>query len=256
VAIPAPCQTQPKPAPAAHAAPAQKQTFEVASVRLEDPGGKDTNSPKFQGTPTVFPSNVLIIRHTMLQSLICEAYGVDFNRVVGGPDWLDREHYDLYAKIEGDARLTQVEMQPLMQNLLQERFHLKAHREQKIVPGYALVIAKGGPKLQPNKGAPSIWINSADSLKIRNDSVENLAGLISSLSLKQPVVDKTGIHGQYDFDLKFCNVTGPLSDDPRFSSLPNIFTALQEQLGLKLVPQKVPVDFLVIDHADRVPTEN
>ena len=256
-AIPAPGQSRARPAPATLAAPTHPQAFEVASVRLEDPNApaKDTNNPNFQGSPTTFPSNVLIIRHTMLRSLICESYGIDCGNVVGGPDFIDRLHYDLNAKVEGDARLTQEQMQPLMKNLLQERFHLKVHHEQKIVPGYALVIAKGGSKLQPTKGTPSVQFLGGYEFKFQNVSVEYLGKLIG-WEIKQPVVDKTGIQGMFDVDLKFAPEDGPLKDDPRFASLPNIFNAVQEQFGLKLVPQKVPVDYLVIDRVDKIPTED
>lgn len=255
VAIPAPGQTPPKPAAATHTPPAPKQAFEVASVRLEDPSGKDTNSPNFQSSPTKFPSNVVVMRHIMLRSLICQAYGIDCGYVMGGPEFIDRLHYDLNAKVEGDARLTQEQMQPLMQNLLEERFHLKVHREQKIVAGYALVIAKGGSKLQPNKGAPNGGFYGVSEFKFQNVSAEYLAKLIG-WEVNKPVVDKTGIQGTFDVDPKFRPATGPFIDDPRFANLPDIFAAVQEQLGLKLVPQKVTIDTLVVDHVDRIPTEN
>jgi uncharacterized protein (TIGR03435 family) len=147
-------------------------------------------------------------------------------------------------------------MRPLLQNLLEERFHLKTHREQKIVPGYALVVAKSGPKLRPTKGDTFVGNYSGFEIDYKNVSVANFGGAIGAWVVKQPVVDKTGIQGYYDIDLKFAPETGPLAGDPRGTNLPDIFTAMQEQLGLKLVAQKVTVDTLVIDHADRIPTEN
>ena len=259
VAITAFCQSKPQqPAPATQTAPNQKQAFEAASIRIEDPNAppKNTNSPDFPANPTTFPSNLLVMRHFSLISLICESYGIECGNVVGGPDYVRHQiHYDLSARVGGDARLTQEQMQPLMQNLLQERFHLKVHHEQKIVPGYALVIAKGGSKLQPNKGAPYGGFVGGYIIKFQNVSAEYVGKLIG-WQIKQPVVDKTGIQGMFDVELKFAPDDGTLKDDPQFSNLPNIFTALQEQLGLKLVPQKVPVDYLVIDHVDKIPTEN
>jgi len=257
VAITAFCQSKPQqPAPATQPTPLP-QAFEAASIRLEDPRSTmDTNSPAFRVNQTTFPSNRLVLRHTNLQSMIADAYGIDFDKTVGGPDWLGSQHYNVTAKVEGNAMLSMEQMRPLQQALLEERFHLKVHRQQKIVPGYALVIAKGGPKLQPNKGAPFIGINAGNEFKYQNDTVGNFAKAIGYWSLKQQVVDKTGIQGQYDFDLKCRPATGPYIDDPRFANLPDLFTALQEQLGLKLVPEKVPVDTLVIDHVDKIPTEN
>jgi uncharacterized protein (TIGR03435 family) len=96
----------------------------------------------------------------MLKSLIADAYGVPYQNILGGPAWVDSQHYDLAAKVEGDARLTKKQMQPMLQNLLKERLHLVVRSELRIVPGYALVIAKGGSKLKPNKGAPYGGMNA------------------------------------------------------------------------------------------------
>jgi uncharacterized protein (TIGR03435 family) len=241
--------------------------FEVASVRLEDPhdphsSAEFTNNPGFRSKTTDFPSNRLWYRHTNLQSLIGDAFGVDCRYILGGPDWLTRQHYDLNAKAEGSALLTREQMRPLLQNLLEERFHLKARRERKIVPGYALVIAKGGPRLQPNKGAPVFGMEGSFRIKWQNVSVESFARALVN-AVKQPVIDKTGIKGMYDFDLEY-GPHGLASEDPVFANLPerfyanlpDIFTVLREKLGLKLVPEKVAIDTLVIDRVDKVPTEN
>lgn len=242
--------------------PRNAQKFEVASVRLIDPNSNvNTNDPAFRTTPTVFPSNRLTMRFTNLQSLIREAYGVEYQYVVGGPDWLARQHYDLDAKVEGDARLTREQMQPLLKNLLEERFHLKTHHEQKIIPGYALVVAKGGARLQPNKGTPFAGAQGGYIIKFQNVSVADFARYYLAGPVKGPVIDRTGIKGMYDFDLKY----GPHdADDPAwaqipkdlYANLPDLFTVLEEKYGLKLVPEKVTVDTLVIDHVDKVPTEN
>jgi uncharacterized protein (TIGR03435 family) len=256
-------------APQANSSPSPRnvQKFEVASVRLENPHdprstAEYTNNPQFRNTTTVFPSNRLTIRHTGLQSLISDAFGIQYQYILGGPDWLARQHYDLDAKVEGSALLTREQMRPLLRNLLEERFHLKARLDRKIVPGYALVIAKGGPRLQPNKGAPFLGIQGGYTIKWQNVSLEGFARALEH-PVKQPVIDKTGIKGMYDFDLKY-GPHGLASEDPVFANipesayanLPDIFTVLQEKLGLKLVPEKVTIDTLVIDHIDKVPTEN
>ena len=189
------------------------------------------------------------MHHANLGFLIRTAYGFDYHRVSGEPDWIDSQSYDLNAKVEGDALLTREQMQPLLQNLLQERFHLAVHREQKIVPGYALVIAKGGSKLQPNKGAPFHGMIGSNEIRFWNDSIKSFVDILES-PVERPIIDRTGLGGTYDIALKFAT-----ADDPD-SNLPDIFTAVQEQLGLKLVPQKVPVEILVIDHVDKIPTEN
>jgi uncharacterized protein (TIGR03435 family) len=232
----APARSQPAPQPA----------FEAASIRLIDPDAPEPETPPQRPS---FPTNRLTMRHAALVPIICLAYGVDYTRVLGGPDRIDPQTYDLDAKVEGDALLAREQMQPLLQNLLQERFHLVVHREQKIVPGYVLVVAKGGSKLQPNKGAASHGMVGDNQIKFWNESVSAFAVVIAN-QVGRPVVDQTGLTGTYDIALKLA-----LEDDLN-SNLPDLFTALQEQLGLKLVPEKVPVEFLIIDHVDKIPTKN
>jgi uncharacterized protein (TIGR03435 family) len=231
---------------------AATQAFEVASIRLFDPHvGRDNSAPQVQP----FPSKLFVWQRTNLKNLIYTAFGVDYDKILGGPAWVESQEYAISARVEGDALLSQEQMRPLLQNLLEERFHLKGHHEQKIVSGYALVIAKGGSRLQPNKGAPSLRRDAGFELRCQNMPVKVLVQTLTYMAVKRQVVDRTGLEGTYDFDLKYAPDTAAI-DDPRFADHPNIFTAVQEQLGLKLVPQKVPVDTFVIDHADKVPTEN
>ncbi len=232
---------------AAQTASIPKQAFEVASIRPFDPSA----SPSNPGQAQLFPSNRLTARITDVELLISEAFGVAGGEIAGGPDWINTQFYSVDAKVEGDALLTREQMRPLLQNLLEERCHMKFHHEQKPVAGYVLVLAKGGSKLQPTKGGPPRSSASSFELALRNDSVENFAKMIWNWTIKKPIVDGTGLEGRYDFDLKFAPQDGPLRDDPRYSNLPDIFTAVQEQLGLKLVPQEVPVDYLVIDHIEK-----
>lgn len=243
-AIPAPCQTAPQPAPPSQPAATAQTAFEVASVR-ECPKDHDSFS---QGS---FPANRLALHNTTLQIAIAIAFGYDSIRI-SGPDWLNNQCYTIEAKVDGDKQLSRKEMEPLMQNLLQERFHLVTHHETKTLPGYALVIAKGSPKLHASKeGTESHFYILPNGIDMRHASLATLAGALASQGAAGgPVIDKTGIQGEYDITLHYATVGHP------DSNLPDIFTALQEQLGLKLVPQKVPVEILVIDHVDKVPTEN
>jgi uncharacterized protein (TIGR03435 family) len=149
----------------------------------------------------------------------------------------------------------------MLQGLLAERFKLKVHREEKVVPGYALVVAPGGPKmrrvelLQFNTGVVSTGSITARSLPVAQ-IVASAGGAVGV-----PVRDMTGLSGNYEFNLTFT------PEDKMFASAdntstapddrpPSIFTALQEQLGLKLEPRKFPIQFVVVDHVERVPTEN
>lgn len=141
-------------------------------------------------------------------------------------------------------------MQPLLQQLLEQRFHLTIHRESKTVSGYELIIAKGGAKLQPVKEAGNSHAQILpNGLQAWGASMDTLASMLRSPT-KRPVVNKTGISGNYDIKLDYAPINDPNS------TLPDLFTALQEQLGLKLTAQKVPIEMLVIDHVDRTPTEN
>jgi uncharacterized protein (TIGR03435 family) len=259
-AISAPGQAPPMSAAAAHTTQAPKQAFEVASIRVVDPNSKvDHNDPAdASNQPQTFPSNRLTMPFVGMISLICAAYSeIECGHVVGAPPWThtNEMHYDISAKVEGNAMLTKDQMKPMLRTMLEERFHLKVHTEQRIVPGYALIIAKGGSKLQPHKGAPDGGSFGASNFRFQNVSAEYVGKLIG-WELKQPVADKTGIQGMFDVVLKFRPPTGPYTDDPRFENLPTIFDAVQEQLGLKLLPEKVPGDYLVIDHVDKIPTEN
>jgi len=230
------------------------QVFEAATLRLEDPNTKvDYNRPDAPNQSNTFPTNRYTMYHTLLKSVIVTACGVPYNKILGGPDWMDSQHYDLNAKVEGDARVTRQQLQPMLQTLLKERIHLAVHSERRTVSGYALVIAKGGSKLKANTGAPFGGMSLGFEFKFQNAPAAQLATLVES-AVQQPVVDKTGLTGNYDFDLMFTRDDHP--DDMPHPDRGSIFVALQEQLGLKLEPEKVPVDYLVIDHVDKTPVEN
>jgi uncharacterized protein (TIGR03435 family) len=177
------------------------------------------------------------------------AFGLEQNQI-SGPAWIKAQTYDIAAKTEGGVSLTREQMRPLLQQLLAERFKLAFHRETRALPGYALVVAKGGSKLQAAKEgvSPGGYI-LRDGIRDPSATTKMLAGMLA-LSLKQPVVDKTGIQGDYEIKMSFA------PEDATDSTLPSIFTAVQEQLGLKLEEQKVAVEMLVVDQVEKVPTEN
>jgi uncharacterized protein (TIGR03435 family) len=235
----APCQSNARIAPAQTA----PSGFEVASVKPAPP------NDDFMSFTTVYPANRFTAKNINLGILISIAYGVDSNKILGGPDWLDSGRYDIAAKVEGDAGLTREQMQPLLQHLVEQRFHLTAHRDTKELDGYALVVARGAPRLKASKGAPASAYRYENNMVVQNASLQTFAGMLE-LPAGRPVIDKTGIEGAYDFNLKYSTAANP---DP---DLPDLFTSLQQQLGLKLEPQKVPVAILVIDHVDRTPTAN
>jgi uncharacterized protein (TIGR03435 family) len=223
-------------------APTPPSSFEVASVRLIPPsqGGMISVTPP--GSPTFTATNV------NLEILIAMAYGVDSDNI-SGPSWLGSQQYDVTAKVEGNPRLTYEQLRAPLQKLLEERFQLAVHRETKEGSGYALVAAKSGPKLRESKGdSPHAYIIKG-GLRLQNVSLDSLAGSLTRPT-GRPVVNETGIKGNFDITLDYA------PEGATNSEMPSLFTALQEQLGLQLVTRRVPIEVLVIDRVERVPSEN
>ena len=227
------------------AAPSQP-SFETATIKPTanpDPGKGYWNYPG-QGR---FSAHGL-----SLEFLIRMAWDVEANQLTGKPSWLDSDYYDIEAKPEESVTLSPDELKPRLQNLLAERFHLAAHFESRMVRGYALVVAKGGPKLLPTKGSkfPN-WRTdtSTGHLEGLNWSMPYLAQMLQRAT-NVPVADETGLAGSYDVKLRYA------PDTEQDSNLPSLFTALREALGLELRPGQILMQVLVIDHIDRTPVPN
>lgn len=224
--------------------------FEVASVRLMVDRDK---LPMQQRLYHMSPPGAgeFTVRNATLEFLIGWAFSVGgyTQPISGKPDWMRSTYYEIAAKPEGNAGLSYAQLRPLMQQLLQERFHLAYHRAMGNAKGYALVVAKGGAKLTPANGSSDHAYMMAGRLDAAGASTDLIAGLLA-YALDQPVVDRTGLKGKYDFKLNYAPM------EAADSTLPSIFTAAEEQLGLKLEKQMVPVEMFVIDHVDRAPAEN
>jgi uncharacterized protein (TIGR03435 family) len=225
---------------------AAAQSFEVASVRLNV-------SRDERGYYSVAGQNgaKLTVQRMNLLSLIQRAYNVREYQV-SGPDWLKSVKVDIKARLPADTPRT--EMAAALQSLLIERFHMAVHREARELPMYVLTVAKGGAKIKPAadpKGTARIF-QLRGEYKARSESIANLSQMLSR-TLELAVTDMTGLTGRFDFVLDYA----PL--DPRFSDpagARSIFTALQEQLGLKLESRRGPVEVLVIDGMEKTPTKN
>jgi uncharacterized protein (TIGR03435 family) len=256
----------------------QDSRFEVASIRV-DKAGDITKRVRYVQTP-----GALYADNMTLHLLIRDAYGVSGFQIKGGPGWVRSEEFEIEAKVGKsgadqlqrlsveERRLQQREM---LQTLLADRFKLRVHREVKEGSVYALVVAKNGPKLQAvgpddlstGKGKPRISMGGG-KLVFRGLPITPLAGFLSQI-IGRAVVDKTGLTGRYDFTLRWTPDEFNLrasnglegvrqtSDNPSSSesSGPSIFTAIQQQLGLKLKPERGPVEIIVIDHIEQ-PTAN
>lgn len=215
-------------------------SFEVASIRLSTDKSAMTFGPLGTGTYT--------IRGVTLDGLVEQAYRVPYEQI-SGTEKLGSERYDVIAKAEPGVPLTIENLAPRMQRLLAERFKLAVHKESKVFEGYALVAARVGPKLTPTAGGEAAGSIFPDGLRLMSVTLSDFAISLRSLA-GRPVMDRTGIQGRYDFTLRFRRL-----DDPD-STLPSFATALEEQLGLKLEPAKVPLDLVVIDRVEKIPTEN
>jgi uncharacterized protein (TIGR03435 family) len=228
--------------PATSQPTAAPTSFEVASIRP----AKDCTGP-WAISPS--GSRIYTMPKVSMAYLIGVAYGVGDDQIDKNPKWISEECYSVSARATGEGNLPNAQLKVLLQDMLAQRFHLAVHREVRDFSGYALVVAKGGPQLTPSKGVSatgSIWTYG---VKARNISMTSFSSMLKSATGAH-VADKTGLTDKYDIDLSFAPA------DSTDSTLPSIFTAIQEQLGLKLEPQKVPVSMVIIDHVDRFATEN
>ena len=213
------------------------------------------------------------------RTLIVLAYGVGDYQVVGGPTWISSDRYDLQGKAEGDATVQLMEG-PMLQSLLVERFKLAFHGETQQLPVYELTLGSDNTKLQQTKegsctaysmdspaprasteagkpfcGFPHITQSGINrGLDGKGVSMATLAANIAR-SVRRAVIDKTGLTGTYDIHLQWTDA--PLNDiaNPNISDRPGIFTAITEQLGMKLESAKGPVEVIVIDRIER-PSQN
>lgn len=221
--------------------PPAPPAFEVASVRFgPDRDGNTSFSP--------FGGNRYTAINATLEFLVQLAYGVPYEQIAG-VEKLGSGRYDVNVKAEDGVTLTYGQLKPRLQRLLEQRFKLVVHRAMKEFDGYALVIAKGGPKLRPTAGTSEQGVIYPGGLRLMNLPLDGFAGSLRSPA-GRPVVDKTGIHGNYDFSLSYAR------EGDAESPLPSFFTALQEEYGLKLETTKVPLEIVVIDRVEKIPTEN
>jgi uncharacterized protein (TIGR03435 family) len=220
------------------------QRFEVASIKPNTSDNGDSSSKLAPGE--------LFIENVSLQKCIALAYNVSEDRdgAIVAPGWVRETRYDIVAKIPAGSQPEQARV--MLQNLLAERFKLKLHRESRETKIYSLLVVKNGPKLRES---------GLDAQRSVREGPGNLTGSgvpISALAdhlsgpryeLGRQVVDRTGLKGNFDFTLEWTAA----DPDPQGASL---FTALQEQLGLKLEPQESAVEVLVVDSMEKTPSAN
>jgi len=230
--------------------------FEVASVKPANPSATGRITMKEA------PGTITMLNVT-LRDCISQAYDVeDFE--IFGPDWLGSDRYDIVARFTPGASKGRLLL--MRQKLLADRFKLALHREKKVMPVYALVVAKGGLKIHKAEEGENMTRIGRGHMVLRRVSLSLLAEILSS-QMDHPVLDQTDVKGLFDITLDWVpddtqskmGIAGGDRPSRMLSNAPDgpsIFDALQEKLGLKLQTKKEAVEILAVDHAERVPTEN
>ena len=229
------------------------QTFEVATIR---PNRGTKGAGDLRATP-----GTLTIRNLPLHTVIAAAYGLLPHQVVG-PAWLKDERFDIVAKT-GTSAASVDEMLPMLRPVLVERFRLATHRESREMPAYVLTVAKSGAKLEEARQGGDVPFKKANKTAARirapHLTMPQFAEILAR-RLGHPVRDETGLTAAYRISLEWAAETTPRKPDKikpgKDKDRPSIFTAIQEQLGLRLEGRKAAVETLVIDHVRKTPEPN
>jgi uncharacterized protein (TIGR03435 family) len=228
----------------------QALKFEVASVKKVTSGGPPGDIPRnLETSPGHFAMRNVPLRMALLWAFDLKDYEIT------GPDWIkSEERYDIIANAGGPA--TEGQMRQMLQALLVERFQIKAHRETKELPVYVLLPGKGEAKVKAAGADAQSSLGGAGGA-----GAAFIAQPISRFTfmltrrMDRPVLDQTGLKGRYDFTIDLSGL-GFNGRDPEVPGGPSIFTTVQRDLGLKLEARKEPIEILVIDSANKMPTEN
>ena len=229
--------------------------FEVATIK--------PSQPDRQGKGITIRGGKLLTINTTLGDLVTFAYGMHLKQITGAPPWLESEKYDIEAKPEAEGQPNDKQLKTMLQRLITERFKLAFHRDKKELSVYALTVGKAGPKLTKSEGDPNslpgLGFRGLGDLITRNATMADFAGLLQAAVLDRPVLDQTGLAGRFDFGLKWTpdqfQFAGMGMKVPPPSTAadapPELFRAIQEQIGLKLEPTKAQTEVLVIDHVEK-----
>src|SRR5688572_16992313 len=248
-----------------------RPVFDAASIRAVErpvgaflPGSRPTCPLNGCGGPGTGSPERITFTFISLKNLVRAAYDVWSPHHIEAPSWMDTVTFDVVANVPPGATRAQANL--MLQNLLADRFQLKVHRSTRDLPVYALVVARNGPKLKvsvddPNAPRPrgTMWSGGRKRYEFTRRTMADFAETLGS-DVDRPVIDMTGLEGAYDIRLEFAETRptlpaalGPVAPDPQ---APELFTALTEQLGLRLESRRGPVEVLVVDSALRQPTEN
>jgi uncharacterized protein (TIGR03435 family) len=235
--------------------PGPAQPFEVATVKQNKTG--TINGITGRGGQIRPSKGQIAMENVTLWKALGFAYGIgeDKDYAITGPAWLKSERYDIVAKVPAGVAWDQ--MLRMLQATLAERFHLELHRESKDLPIYALVPARDGLKLHAGEPGRSSFRFGAGRIQAQSAPLGAFADRLSQI-LGRPVIDKTGAAGTFDFTLEWSPdqpIANP-GEESASSGGQAIFTALQQQLGMRLEARRGPVDVLVVDRGEKIPVEN
>ena len=247
----------PPPPPKLMAADANP-AFEVATIKPANPDTPGASMLVGRGGGNLFTTT-----NSTANDLITFAYGLHARQVTGGPAWLESEKFDISAKPDqaGVPNLTQ--LRTMVQKMLADRFQLAFHRDKKELSAYVLTVSKTGPKMAKTEGTtgvlPGFGGRGPGNIIVRNATMEEFASFLQSRILERPVVDQTGLTVRYDFTLLWTPDSAqlaalgpnapPVATNP--DAPPDLFAAMQQQLGLKIESAKTPVEVLVIDKVEK-----
>jgi uncharacterized protein (TIGR03435 family) len=235
--------------------------IEVATVKPSKPG-----TP---GKLFTYRGRSVVTINTNMNDLVTFAYGLHTKQIIGAPDWFGTDQFDVDAVPDVEGRPNLKQLRQVIQKLLEDRFKLTFHHEQRELSAYILTVAPAGPKFKTSTAAPNdppgFFFRGLGDLTVRNMNMKEFTEGMQSAVMDKPVIDQTGLTEKYDFNLKwtpddsqFAQFRGagappppppPPTDDA--NAPPSLYTAVQEQIGLKIGPGKAPDDVIVIDHVDK-----
>jgi len=233
-------------------------SFEVSTIKPNNSDGATMQALTFRG-------RTFITQNSSLADLIMFAYSVQMKQVIGAPDWIEKDRYDISATPDQEGTPTADQVRVMIRKLLADRFQLKFHHDKREMSAFVLTVGKDGPKLkpgQPNGNLHGIGIQPAATgamMFANNAPIPAFTSFLQSLVFDRPVVDQTGLTGRYDMTITFTPDDSLFNGNPLgfpkpaegVEPAPHFFDAIQQQLGLKLTAEKTQVDVLAIDHVEK-----
>jgi uncharacterized protein (TIGR03435 family) len=239
--------------------PDSSPTFAVATIKPSPPGAQLSILTRGRRFSTTAAS---------LGDLVAFAYGIHPKQITGGPDWVESDKFDVLAESESESPPNPKQLKPMVQKLIADRFRLSFHRGTKELAVYEILPGRNSPQLNLAKSnsdsnsAAGVGFKGLGAMTVKNATIADFAGFLQRYVMDRPVVDRSGISGRYDFTLdwtpdefQLSSRAGQSPPSAAGSDAPDLYTAIQQQLGLKLQSAKLPIEVLVVDRVAK-PSEN